>query len=428
MAKVFKIMVPDNSLISRTLYIESLSTELYVIDRADNKFIAEHSEDLSKPALYILANRDERKLYVGKTGDSLERLHNHKAKDFWTEAIVYHSNPDTNTLSTTEVEWLEAKTYDVIKELGYYDLSENKQKPKYPTLKRDQLINCPEYFETAKNYICAAGFDIFLKKKTEAEETTQPKEQPETKLVSPNHVWLLPSSKKRFDLEACFDEYGEVFWRISNNFKRISKGDRGYVYSSDPDKAVLYRFDVIESHIPYKKVIDRDDKFSKSKGDTNKEYGSKGGLFVLIRVNGRVKDKRFSLPVLLKNGLKGAPQGAVRISQEEYKHLLDFIDSNFDKDKVDSGATKKPRRPPFKFSMIGLKPGDTIYFEHGDIPVKIVSDNTIDYDSEIYTLSRFCKHFMPEEGSEDREYQGPAHFLYNGRTLDDIRKEKEKNK
>ena len=47
MAKVFKIMVPDNSLISRTLYIESLSTELYVIDRADTKFIVEHSEDLS---------------------------------------------------------------------------------------------------------------------------------------------------------------------------------------------------------------------------------------------------------------------------------------------------------------------------------------------------------------------------------------------
>jgi hypothetical protein len=33
---------------------------------------------------------------------------------------------------------------------------------------------------------------------------------------------------------------------------------------------------------------------------------------------------------------------------------------------------------------------------------------------------------MPDEGSENREYQGPAHFLYNGRTLDDIRKEKEK--
>ena len=76
--------------------------------------------------------------------------------------------------------------------------------------------------------------------------------------------------------------------------------------------------------------------------------------------------------------------------------------------------------------MIGLKPGDVVYFEHGDIPVTVVSENTVAYDNEIYTLSRFCKHFMPEEGSENREYQGPAHFILNDKTLDEIRKEKEK--
>jgi hypothetical protein len=33
---------------------------------------------------------------------------------------------------------------------------------------------------------------------------------------------------------------------------------------------------------------------------------------------------------------------------------------------------------------------------------------------------------MPDEGSENREYQGPAHFTYKGRTLDEIRKKIEK--
>ena len=263
MAKVFKIMQPVNSFMSRTLYIESLSTELYVIDRADKQFISEHSEDLSKPALYILVNRYAKKLYVGKTGDSLERLNNHKSKDFWTEAIVYHSNPGTDTLSTTEVEWLEAKTYDTIKELSYYDLSDNKQKPKYPRLKRDQEINCPEYFEAAKNYICAAGFDIFLKRKQEDEEESKP-------------------------------------------------------------------------------------------------------------------------------------------------------------------AKKKDRRPPFKFWMAGLKPGDKVVFKPTGETVKVISDNTIEYDHQIFTLSHYCKVYMPDSDSENKEYQGPAHFTYNGRTLDDIRKEREK--
>lgn len=423
MAKVFQILVPDNTLVSRIIMCENQVTELFVIDRADKKFVSEYSNDLNKPALYILVNRDKRQLYVGETDDSIKRLRNHEAKDFWTEAIVFHST--TDTLSTTEVKWLEAKTYEALKELGYYDLSENKQVPQQPPLKRNQIYTLEPIFEEAKNYICAAGFDIFLKKKVE-EESPQPQEPPKKESVEQNNVWLLPSSRKRFNLEACFAEYGEVYWRISSNFKRIAKGDRGYVYSSDPDKAILYRFDVIESQLPYSKVMDRDEQFSNGKGESNKEYGAKGGLFVLIRVNGTVEDKRFSLPVLLKNGLKGAPQGAIRISQEEYKPLLSFVDANFGIVPEDANPAKKPRRAPFKFSMIGLKPGDTIIFAPNGEEVRVNSDNTVDYDGQILTLSRFCKIYMPDEDSENKEYQGPAHFTYNGKTLDEIRNEKEK--
>jgi len=424
MAKVFQILVPDNTLVSRIISCENQVTELFVIDRADKKFVSEYSSDLNKPALYILVNRDKRQLYVGETDDSIKRLRNHEAKDFWTEAIVFHST--TDTLSTTEVKWLEAKTYEALKELGYYDLSENKQVPQQPPLKRNQIYTLEPIFEEAKNYICAAGFDIFLKTKTEVEEPSHSQKPIEEKLLSQSNVWLLPSSKKRFDLEACFAEYGEVYWRITNNFKRIAKGDRGYIYSSDPDKAILYRFDVIESQIPYSKVMDRDEKFSNGKGESNKDFGAAGGLFVLVRVNGKVDDKRFSLPILLKNGLKGAPQGAIRISQEEYKPLLSFVDANFEVTPEDIDAPKKPRRAPFKFSMIGLKPGDTIIFAPNGEEVRVNSENTVDYDGQILTLSRFCKIYMPDEDSENKEYQGPAHFTYNGKTLDEIRKEKEK--
>ena len=424
MAKVFQILVPDNTLVSRIIMCENQVTELFVIDRADKKFVSEYSNDLNKPALYILVNRDKQQLYVGETDDSIKRLRNHEAKDFWTEAIVFHST--TDTLSTTEVKWLEAKTYEALKELGYYDLSENKQVPQQPPLKRNQIYTLEPIFEEAKNYICAAGFDIFLKKKAEPEETPKPQEPAKIETAEQNNVWLLPSSRKRFNLEACFAEYGEVYWRISSNFKRIAKGDRGYVYSSDPDKAILYRFDVIGSQMSYSKVMDRDEKFSNGKSKSNKEYGADGGLFVLIRVNGKIEDKRFSLPILLKNGLKGAPQGAIRISQEEYKPLLDFVDANFGIASEDTNAEKKPRRAPFKFSMIGLKPGDKIIFAPNGEEVRVNSENTVDYDGQILTLSRFCKIYMPDNDSENKEYQGPAHFTYNGKTLDVIRKEKEK--
>lgn len=426
MAKVFQILVPDNTLVSRIIMSENLVTELFVIDRADKKFVSEYSNDLNKPALYILVNRDNRQLYVGETEDSIKRLRNHEAKDFWTEAIVFHSTADT--LSTTEVKWLEAKTYDVLKALGFYDLSENKQVPQQPPLKRNQIYTLEPIFEEAKNYICAAGFDIFLKKKAE-DEVSQPQQPDKIETIEQKNVWLLPSSRKRFNLEACFAEYGEVYWRISSNFKRIAKEDRGYIYSSDPDKAILYRFDVIKSQMPYSKVMDRDDIFSNGKGESNKEYGAKGGLFVLIRVNGAIEDKRFSLPVLLKNGLNGAPQGAICISQDKYKPLLDFVDANFDKTPEDADEAKKLRRAPFKFSMIGLKPSDSITFEPTGVIVKVASDNTIKYNEEEYTLNRFVNTFLPNEKRiPSGTYQGPRFFTYQGKNLWALRLEIENNK
>lgn len=175
MAKVFQILVPDNTLVSRIISCENQVTELFVIDRADKNFVSENSKELNKPALYILCNRDKKQLYVGETDDSLKRLKNHEAKDFWTEAIVFHST--TDTLSTTEVKWLEAKTYETLAELGYYDLSQNKQKPQSPPLKKNQIYTLEPIFEEAKNYICAAGFDIFLKGEKD-------KQQEEESLIS----------------------------------------------------------------------------------------------------------------------------------------------------------------------------------------------------------------------------------------------------
>ena len=150
-------------------------------------------------------------------------------------------------------------------------------------------------------------------------------------------------------------------------------------------------------------------------------------MYLCAPIKEKVKmNNSFSLPILLKNGLKGAPQGAIRISQDEYKPLLSFVDANFEIAPEDANVAKKPRRAPFKFSMIGLKPGDIINFAPNGEEVRVNSENTVDYDGQILTLSRFCKIYMPDEDSENKEYQGPAHFTYKGRTLDEIRKKIEK--
>ena len=102
---------------------------------------------------------------------------------------------------------------------------------------------------------------------------------------------------------------------------------------------------------------------------------------------------------------------------------MEKIEDHFD--NKDNQKQKSDRRAPFKFSMTGLKVGDVVTFAPRNIQVKIASDKTVEYKGEQYALSRFCKVFMPSENSENKEYQGPAHFTLNGKTLDDIRKERE---
>ena len=78
--------------------------------------------------------------------------------------------------------------------------------------------------------------------------------------------------------------------------------------------------------------------------------------------------------------------------------------------------------------MIGLNVGDTIIFDALQIPVRIASDDKIEYDGRLYSLSAFTANFLPEEKQNaSGAYQGPKYFSYNGKVLSDLRKEKEQH-
>jgi len=81
--------------------------------------------------------------------------------------------------------------------------------------------------------------------------------------------------------------------------------------------------------------------------------------------------------------------------------------------------------PPFRFSMARLEPGDEVIFEPTGVRARVVedkSDNKIEYEGKKYTLSGFCKAFMPENKRNKAEaYQGPQYFSYEGKLLVDLR-------
>lgn len=87
------------------------------------------------------------------------------------------------------------------------------------------------------------------------------------------------------------------------------------------------------------------------------------------------------------------------------------------------------RRPPFKFSMAGVKIGEKVMFSPAKIEVTVASEKHVEYEGRLYTLSAFTGTFMPEsELNSSGAYQGPKYFTYKGKTLSTLRRERESGK
>ena len=97
--------------------------------------------------------------------------------------------------------------------------------------------------------------------------------------------------------------------------------------------------------------------------------------------------------------------------------------------KIEADSKEKERRaqkPAFKFHMVGLKVGDTVVFDELNLPVTVASDDKVEYQGRLWSLSAFTREFLPEEKQNTSgAYQGPKYFSYEGTTLSELRKETE---
>lgn len=90
--------------------------------------------------------------------------------------------------------------------------------------------------------------------------------------------------------------------------------------------------------------------------------------------------------------------------------------------------TEKPKRTQgarFTFSMCGILPGEKIVFAPEQIEVTVADDTHVEFCGEQFTLSGFCRAFMPDgKRKPSNAYQGPKYFTYGGVTLMKLRAEK----
>lgn len=161
MAKVIHTFLYGDTLdSSRLVTIDTCVCRLYHIKRGDNATLSQLGTDITKPALYILLNREAKKAYIGQTDNFRKRLGQHEKIHFWTEALGFISSDESLHLTLTH--YLEAIAYELAKKAGTYDVSKNAVTPSKPNTSAQQHIFLAEQFSEYVRFLTQfVGCNIF---------------------------------------------------------------------------------------------------------------------------------------------------------------------------------------------------------------------------------------------------------------------------
>lgn len=80
--------------------------------------------------------------------------------------------------------------------------------------------------------------------------------------------------------------------------------------------------------------------------------------------------------------------------------------------------TLNPNLGNFNLLEHGVRVGDRITYTPANMEVTVVSDNSVEYEGEVYTLPVFTEKFMPRnKRSKSGLCQGPRYFSKGGVSL-----------
>ena len=82
----------------------------------------------------------------------------------------------------------------------------------------------------------------------------------------------------------------------------------------------------------------------------------------------------------------------------------------------------KERKAPFSFARCGIPTGTEIVLSgHPEVVATVKDDRQIEYQGEVYSLSSLAQKILQTR----YPLQGPVHWIYQGKKLSDIRRERE---
>ena len=140
------------------------TARLFVLPRINMDVVNDYDE-LDTPCFYILTGEDGGNpiAYIGQAASFKHRVIDHKQKkEFWDTAYVLVAS-DKESLQTTDVQYLEFRAIQDALAVSAYDMKENKQKPKKPTLSKHREADLEQIYDELKLLVEFVGCDIFVK-------------------------------------------------------------------------------------------------------------------------------------------------------------------------------------------------------------------------------------------------------------------------
>ncbi len=107
---------------------------------------------------------------------------------------------------------------------------------------------------------------------------------------------------------------------------------------------------------------------------------------------------------------------------EDVTPTVDEVESEDDQKALDKARTK---RSAFNFKMVNLPPGTELeWYRDRSVKAIVHDEKYIEFNGEITSLSNAAAIAL---GRPEQACQGPRDWLYEGRSLDEIRQEIENN-
>lgn len=133
------------------------------------------------------------------------------------------------------------------------------------------------------------------------------------------NYWIIPANPKRYRLADVIRELPYVDWKQHNNFEI---GDIVYIYNSRPDSQILYKMEVIAVNLKTDETT------------ADRQYWATHTEFEDSHIHNRFfrmiplaenEDEKLTLDDLLEHGLKGVPQGALKVREPLLSYMISIL-------------------------------------------------------------------------------------------------------